>query len=160
VEFSLQQLRGGLKMNDNFPVIHRDLTLLTPLAQEGLPVPLADWNKLQERITEIKDPTARLEAFGWVAIGAAISFFAVAISLPFSVEWSKIIANVERINWPAILTEGSAIFLTLSFLASGWLALYWAGAKQRLQAKMGEWLVQDMKSFQDLHSPAQRARSA
>jgi len=65
-------------------------------------VPLADWNDLQERITKINSPTAHLEAFGWAAIGASISFFAVAISLPFSVDWSKIVANVEHVNWPAV----------------------------------------------------------
>jgi len=103
-------------VSDNFPVIHRDLTLLTPIAQDGLPVPLADWNDLQERITKINSPTAHLEAFWWAAIGASISFFAVAISLPFSVDWSKIVANVEHVKLAGGGNRGRRYLSDASFL--------------------------------------------
>ena len=122
-------------------------------------MPLADWNKLQERITETKNPTARLEASGWAALGGGISFLAASIALPFNVEWSTVINNAEHINWAPLITEGMAIFLALLFLGYGALSLYWAGVKQKLQSKMGEWIVQDMKSFHGRHSQAGHSRS-
>jgi hypothetical protein len=65
---------------DNYPIIRQNLTVLPPADQKVLPVPIANWNRLQERIKVAKDPTARLEAFGWAAVGAALSFLAVVIS--------------------------------------------------------------------------------
>ncbi len=142
-------------MSDLFPVIQQNLTVLAPAAQKVLPVPIANWHRLQERIKETKDPSARLEACAWAALGAALSFLAVAITLPFSVEWSKTAGNVEHINWWPVVTEGVAIFLTLLFLGVGILALYWSGLKRKLQAKMGEWLVEDMRDFEGRHPLSQ-----
>ncbi|MGA2031702.1 MAG: hypothetical protein ABSG68_05560 [Thermoguttaceae bacterium] len=138
---------------DSFPVIHQNLTLLTPADQKVLPVPIADWKRIQERIASTQDPTARLEASGWAAIGASLSFLALAVTLPFSVEWSKVIEHAEYVNWPAVNTEGGSIVLTIAFLGFGVLALYWAGVKQKLPARMGEWLVEDMRDFESRHSP-------
>jgi hypothetical protein len=118
------------------------------------PVPLATWIKLQERIKETHDPTANLEAIGWAALGAAVSFLVMAFSLPFGVEWSKIQDQIEHVNWPAFITEIAAVALTLYLLAIGGLALHWARTKKKLQAKMGDWLIDDMQHFQSLHTPS------
>lgn len=147
-------------MDDNYAIIRQDYILQTPSAQEVLPVPLANWNKLQERIAEMKEPVAQLEAFGWAALGASISSLLAAVSLPFSVEWSTVVANVEHINWSAVVTEGLAIFLTVVLLGLGLLTQYWAHTKRKLQAKLGEWLIEDMKTFQNRHSPAKRPHLA
>jgi hypothetical protein len=77
------------------------------------------------------------------------------ITLPFSVEWSKITANVEHVNWAAVATEGGTSFLTLLFLGLGCLALYWAAVKRELQANLGEWLIEDMQDFQARHISGQ-----
>ena len=140
-------------MDKSYPVSHKDI-LLAPATQRLLPVPITYWDRLQERIRESEDPTAHLGTIASAALGSAVSLLAVAVSLPFSVEWSRISANIEHINWPAVATEGAVSFLGLLLLGIGCLTLYWASVKRKLLAKMGERLSEDMRDFKAQHTPS------
>jgi hypothetical protein len=103
--------------------VSQKLSLFPPPDQQGIPVALDEWHRIMNRIKQCTAPGSRLEAFGWAAIGAAISFLAVALSLPFGVEWSKSDGKVERINWAPCIIESTSGFLTLLFAICGILAL-------------------------------------
>jgi hypothetical protein len=141
---------------DQFKVSHF-LNLLTPSEQQALPVPLDEWHRIMNRIKKCNEPTNRLEAFAWGAVTAGLSFLLVAVTLPFSVEWSKVVvidsSSVERLNWPAMITEGVCGSLALlGFVTSG-LAFYWANKKQKLLSELGESLINDMQAIEDRYSP-------
>lgn len=144
-------------MPEPFPVIHQNLAILTPTDQKVLPVPLGDWNNIKRRIRTMSASTDRLETFAWAAFGAAISFFLVAVTFPFSVEWSKTIAGVEHVNWPAFVTEAASCILTLVFVISGILAIRFADARQKQQNEMRGWVIEDMEAFECRHEPVVNA---
>ncbi len=133
--------------------ITQTLAFFAPAQQQGLPVPIDEWHRIMNRIKRCSNSTTSLEAFGWSAIGAAISFVAVVVTFPFSVEWSKVSQAVEHVNWAAVGTEGVCGFLALTFGIAGWLALHWAGIKNELQREMGELLVEDMQELENRHTP-------
>ena len=132
----------------NYPVVKQEFTVRTPMAQEALLVPIGDWKKYKERIKNLNTSANWFAAFGWAAMGAAVSFLVAAITFPFSVQWSEVIDEVEHIRWCPVVTELAVSSLGVLLLAFGGLALFWAYSTTKMQSEFAGLLIEDMEDLE------------
>lgn len=125
-------------------------SILGVAAESYLPVPLAHWRKIMERIDEIDDHSATWTNVAWACVSAGVSFGLVAVTLPFSVEFTRYVptdhgAVSEVLNWPALLTEVGCLLFALCAAVGAVCSFCAARTERQSSAKIRRMILEDMQ---------------
>ncbi len=126
-----------------------NVEVLRPLAEPAYPVSVSDWNRLMERIQRADAASDFFPSLGWALLGAAVSAFLAAITLPFTVDFIHPAGSghATPVNLPAILVEAACSVVFLAAVIAGGTSLFYAARRRQDRAELRRLIIEDMQAL-------------
>jgi hypothetical protein len=145
----------GNNPSPNFSIIRQQLNIIEPQVEHAFPITIAQWDQIMNRIKECDEPSPFYDSLGWSCLSLGVGAFLSALAFFASVDFVKPTpTGGESVHKIAVGTELVFVATGLAGVGVGYISLRYAKDQRRQNKTMRQWIVDDMRLFQDKHPAA------